>query len=120
MGPLLLVVLLAAAAPAQPEVMTGIVTDPQGSTVPGALVQLEVGGAVILELQTGTDGRFTFGIENRDADARPRLLECEAATSTCQMTCASDSDCPIGTRCVDGDGASGSRFFQRCTFPTCF
>jgi outer membrane cobalamin receptor len=67
MGPLLLVVLLAAAAPAQPEVMTGIVTDPQGSTVPGAIVQLEVGGAVILEVQTGTDGRFTFGIENRVA-----------------------------------------------------
>ena len=67
MGPLLLVVLLAAAAPAQPEVMTGIVTDPQGSTVPGAIVQLEIGGAVILEVQTGTDGRFTFGIENRDA-----------------------------------------------------
>jgi len=67
MGPLLLVVLLAAAAPAQPEVMTGIVTDPQGSTVPGAIVQLEVGGAIILEVQTGTDGRFTFGIENRNA-----------------------------------------------------
>ena len=67
MGPLLLVVLLAAAAPAQPEVMTGIVTDPQGSTVPGAIVQLEVGGVVILEVQTGTDGRFMFGIENRNA-----------------------------------------------------
>src|SRR5688572_6321479 len=65
MAALLFALLLIPAAPAQ-EVMTGTVTDPQGSTVPGATIQLEVGGAVILETQTGTDGRFTFGILSRD------------------------------------------------------
>ena len=66
MGALLFALLLTPAVPVQPEVMTGTVTDPQGSTVPGATVQLEVGGAVILETRTGTDGRFTFGIVSRD------------------------------------------------------
>jgi outer membrane cobalamin receptor len=65
MAALLFALLLIPAAPAQ-EVMTGTVTDPQGSTVPGATIQLEVGGAIILETQTGTDGRFTFGILSRD------------------------------------------------------
>ena len=67
MGALLIALLLVPAAPLQREVMTGVVTDPQGSTVPGAIVQLQIAGAVIVETQTGTDGRFTFGIENRDA-----------------------------------------------------
>ena len=62
---LLFALLLVPAAPAQ-EVITGIVTDSQGSTIPGATVQLEIGGAVILETQTATDGRFTFGIVSRD------------------------------------------------------
>ena len=44
--------------------MTGIVTDPRAA-VPGPIVQLEVDGAVVLEGQTGADGRFTFGIDNR-------------------------------------------------------
>ena len=65
MGALLFVLLLIPAAPAQ-EVITGTVTDPQGSTVPGATIQLEVGGAVILDTRTGTDGRFTFGLVSRD------------------------------------------------------
>jgi len=65
MGALLFALLLTPAVPVQ-EVITGTITDPQGSTVPGATVQLEIGGAVILETQTGTDGRFTFGIVSRD------------------------------------------------------
>jgi outer membrane cobalamin receptor len=65
MRALLFALLLIPAAPAQ-EVITGTVTDPQGSTVPGATIQLEVGGAIILETQTATDGRFTFGIVSRD------------------------------------------------------
>ena len=54
------------------------------------------------------------------------LVGCASALGACvqvpdaRFRCASDADCPIGTRCVDGDGASASRFFQRCTFPTCF
>jgi outer membrane cobalamin receptor len=64
MGPLLFVLLLAP-APAQ-EVITGTVTDPQGSTIPGATIQLDVGGAIILETKTASDGRFTFGIVSRD------------------------------------------------------
>jgi outer membrane receptor protein involved in Fe transport len=40
--------------------ITGIVLDPSGSAVPGAIVRLEVSGTVINEIQTTTDGRFTF------------------------------------------------------------
>src|SRR5688500_16471944 len=65
MGALLIAILLTA-VPVQPEVMTGTVTDSQGSTIPGATVQLEIGGAVILATQTATDGRFTFGLVSRD------------------------------------------------------
>jgi outer membrane receptor protein involved in Fe transport len=65
MGALLFVLLLLPSAPVQ-EVVTGTVADPQGSTVPGATIQLEVGGAIILETRTGTDGRFTFGIVTRN------------------------------------------------------
>lgn len=60
-----------------------------------------------------------FGIENRDSTRRPNLLECEPATSTCQLTCSTDGDCPIGTMCIDGDGSDGSRYFPRCVFATC-
>src|SRR5688572_26163186 len=65
MGALLFALLLIPGVPAQ-EVITGIVTDSQGSTIPGATVQLEIDGAVIVETQTGTDGRFTFGLVSRD------------------------------------------------------
>ena len=44
--------------PAAP--ITGIVLDPSGSAVPDAVVRLEVGGTVIHEMQTATDGRFAF------------------------------------------------------------
>src|SRR5687768_12577283 len=44
--------------PAAP--ITGVVLDPSGSAVPDAVVRLEVGGAVIHEMQTATDGRFAF------------------------------------------------------------
>jgi len=60
-----------------------------------------------------------FGIENRDAVRRPQLLECEPATSTCQLTCSRDADCPVGTACIDGDGSDGSRYFPRCVFASC-
>jgi len=67
MGALLIALLIAPSALPQPEMMTGTVTDPQGSTVPGAIVQLEVGGAIVFQTQTATDGRFSFEIESRDA-----------------------------------------------------
>ena len=40
--------------------IAGIVLDPSGSAVPGAVVRLEVSGTPVHELQTATDGRFAF------------------------------------------------------------
>ncbi|MBI3047696.1 MAG: TonB-dependent receptor [Acidobacteria bacterium] len=60
MQALLVAVLLQLGAPAQLRTVSGTVTDAQGSTVPNAIVQLEVGGAVVAEAQTSTDGRFAF------------------------------------------------------------
>lgn len=60
-----------------------------------------------------------LGIEGRNASLRPRLFECEPATSTCQLPCSADSDCPVGTLCLDGDGSDGTRYFPRCAFVTC-
>jgi outer membrane cobalamin receptor len=56
----LLLGLVLTLAPVQTGMITGSVTDSQGSTVPGATVQLEVAGVVISEAQTGTDGQFSF------------------------------------------------------------
>ncbi len=47
--------------PAAP--ITGVVLDPSGSAVPDAIVRLEVAGSAINEMQTATDGRFTFSGE---------------------------------------------------------
>ena len=47
--------------------VSGTVSDSSGSTVPGALVRLEVSGVVVSEAQTGTDGRFAFPAAGRDA-----------------------------------------------------
>lgn len=51
----------------QPDTVSGTVTDSQGSTVPNATVRLEVAGAVVFEVQTGTDGRFAFRTATADA-----------------------------------------------------
>lgn len=46
-------------------------------------------------------------------------LACEPATRTCQLPCIDDSDCPMGTTCVDPDGASGHHYFPRCVAASC-
>jgi outer membrane cobalamin receptor len=66
MQALLIAVMLNLAVPAQPGLVTGTVTDAQGSTIPNATVGLEVGGAVVSEVQTGTDGRFAFSTATPD------------------------------------------------------
>jgi len=53
-------VLAMAAAPQASSPITGVVLDPSGSAVPDAIVRLEVSGTAINEMQTATDGRFTF------------------------------------------------------------
>src|ERR1044071_8684060 len=59
MGALLLALVLFP-APVQTGMITGSVTDSQGSGIPGATVQLEIAGAVAAEVQTGTNGEFVF------------------------------------------------------------
>src|SRR5688572_8057194 len=61
MSTLLLGLVLISAA-VQTGTITGSVTDSQGSTIPGATVQLEVAGAVVSEAQTGTNGQFSFTV----------------------------------------------------------
>jgi len=67
MQPFLVAVLLSLAPANQPDTVAGTVTDPQGSTVPGATVQLEVAGVVVAEVQTGLLGRFAFSLTTTDA-----------------------------------------------------
>ena len=53
-------------APASAQSMAGLgaingtVKDPSGAVIPGATVQLEVGGVVTAQAQTSGDGRFSF------------------------------------------------------------
>ena len=61
MSTLLLGLVLISAA-VQTGTITGSVTDSQGSTIPGATVQLEVAGTVVSEAQTGTNGQFSFTV----------------------------------------------------------
>lgn len=44
----------------QPRAVSGTVTDASGSTIPGAVLQLEAAGVAVSSTVTGTDGRFTF------------------------------------------------------------
>ena len=66
MGALLLALVLLP-APAQPGMITGQVTDSQGSAIPGATVQLEIAGAVAADVRTGTDGQFAISIPSPGA-----------------------------------------------------
>ena len=60
----LLLALVLTGAPVQTGTITGSVTDSQGSSVPGASVQLEIAGVVSAEVQTGTDGQFVLTVAN--------------------------------------------------------
>jgi outer membrane cobalamin receptor len=40
--------------------VSGTIIDPTGGTVPGATVQLEAAGVVVAQMQTSSDGRFSF------------------------------------------------------------
>ena len=56
--------------------IAGIVLDATGAAVPGATVRLEVDGTSVNEMQTGTDGRFSF---RGDVVAGPVRLVVSAA-----------------------------------------
>jgi outer membrane cobalamin receptor len=56
----LLTTLLTLLQGAQPTFVSGTVVDPMGGTVPGATVQLEMAGVVLAQMQTSSDGRFSF------------------------------------------------------------
>jgi len=56
----LLTALLTLLQSAQPRFVSGTVVDPMGGTVPGATVQLEAAGVVVAQMQTSSDGRFSF------------------------------------------------------------
>jgi iron complex outermembrane receptor protein len=57
---LILAALLTLLQPGQPADVTGTIVDSSGSTIPGATVQLEAAGIPIAQMQTGSDGRFSF------------------------------------------------------------
>jgi iron complex outermembrane recepter protein len=56
----LLTTLLTLLQSAQPTFVSGTIVDPMGGTVPGATVQLEMAGVVQAQMQTSSDGRFSF------------------------------------------------------------
>jgi outer membrane cobalamin receptor len=56
----LLTALLTLLQAAQPTFVSGTIVDPMGGTVPGATVQLETAGVVVAQMQTTSDGRFSF------------------------------------------------------------
>lgn len=60
---LLALVLLAPAVEAQPSVtLSGQVTDPSGSVVPGAAIEVASGGRTIAATTTGPDGRYRLAV----------------------------------------------------------
>jgi len=56
----LLIALLTLAQADPQSAVSGTIVDATGSTVPGAIVQLEAAGVVVAQVQTSSDGRFSF------------------------------------------------------------
>src|SRR4030095_4486138 len=60
MKAVLLIALLTLPQAEPQSAVSGTIVDTTGSTVPGAIVQLEAAGVVVAQVQTSSDGRFSF------------------------------------------------------------
>jgi iron complex outermembrane receptor protein len=64
------VCLLALSLPACSEEVRGVVTDPSGAVISGALVQVQSGGRVIASVKTDEKGSYALQIDHQQAVAR--------------------------------------------------
>ncbi len=74
----LMVCLLSWSGPACSEEVRGVVTDPSGAAISGALVQVQLGGHIIVSAKTDEKGAYDLQIEHQQAAAAPLQISVTA------------------------------------------